>query len=92
MLEILEYVKITVQTQVKTREEVIAAFAARGVCVSEWAKQHGFRRENVYSVLAGRTRGRRGEAHAVAIALGLKAGLVEDEEVAPPHDVTQQGK
>jgi len=74
-----------VRTQVKTREEVIAAFEARGVCISEWAKRHGFRRENVYSVLAGRTRGRRGEAHAVAVALGLKAGLVEEiETVSAP--------
>ena len=48
------------------------AFEHAGISVSEWADCHGFRRENVYAVLAGRTRGRRGEAHRIALALGLK--------------------
>lgn len=48
------------------------AFEHAGISVSEWADSHGFRRENVYAVLSGRTRGRRGEAHRIALALGLK--------------------
>lgn len=56
-----------------TLEQAKAWFYANGESVSDWAKAHGFRREIVYAVLAGRTRGYRGEAHRVAVALGLKA-------------------
>jgi len=52
--------------------ELRHAFENAGISVSEWADSHGFRRENVYAVLSGRTRGRRGEAHRIALALGLK--------------------
>ena len=58
---------------IQTREVIRKAFDAAGLTVSEWAKTQGFKRENVYSVLAGRTKGRRGEAHRIAQALGLKA-------------------
>lgn len=53
--------------------EIRGAFADAGLTVSQWADAHGFRRENVYAVLAGRAKGRRGEAHRIAQALGLKA-------------------
>lgn len=48
------------------------AFEERGIPVAEWARQHGFKVALVYSVLAGRTRGLRGEAHQIALQLGLK--------------------
>lgn len=49
------------------------AFYARGERISDWAQSHGFSRALVYSVLNGRTQGRAGQAHLIAIALGLKA-------------------
>ena len=49
------------------------AFDDAGVSVSEWAAEHGFRRESVYAVLSGRSKARRGEAHRIAVALGLKS-------------------
>ena len=49
------------------------SFEDAGVSVSEWAAQHGFRRESVYAVLSGRSKARRGEAHRIAVALGLKS-------------------
>jgi gp16 family phage-associated protein len=49
------------------------AFEDAGVCVSDWADSHGFARASVYAVLHGRTKGRRGEAHRIAVALGLKS-------------------
>ena len=49
------------------------AFVDAGVSISEWADQRGFRRESVYAVLSGRSKGRRGEAHRIAVALGLKS-------------------
>ena len=55
-----------------TLQDVRNAFVNGGISVSDWADAHGFRRENVYALLSGRTRGRRGQAHEIAAALGLK--------------------
>ena len=63
----------------QTLQDVRDAFESAGVSVSEWADAHGFRRENVYALLAGRTKGRRGQAHRIAAALGLK------REIDLPH-------
>ncbi|TAN08819.1 MAG: DNA-binding protein [Rhodanobacteraceae bacterium] len=59
----------TTRSLQQTRE----LFAARGIVTAEWAKEHGFSPDLVYGVLTGRLRGRRGQAHRIAIALGLKA-------------------
>lgn len=55
-------------------EEIRERFDAAGVSVSDWAQAHGLERQVVYALLAGRTRGRRGEAHRAAVALGMKRG------------------
>ena len=59
---------------VKTPEQVKAEFNAQGKTITDWAKEHGFERHEVYSVLGGRTKCRFGRAHDIAVALGLKAG------------------
>ncbi len=38
---------------------------------AEWAEQHGFDRQDVYMVLRGATRGRRGKAREVLKAMGV---------------------
>lgn len=53
-------------------ETVKADFFMEGITITEWAIAHGFRREDVYSVLSGRTKGARGKAHFICVALGLK--------------------
>ena len=58
----------------RTPAEVRSWFFEEGLAVSAWALQHGFRPQVVYALLAGRTRGSRGQAHCVAVALGLKRG------------------
>ena len=40
--------------------------------MSTWARNNHFPPAVVYSVLSGRTCGRRGTSHRVAVALGLK--------------------
>lgn len=60
--------------QPKTLDEVNQWFFSEGLAITQWAKAHGFRPEVVYALLAGRTVGRRGQAHRAAIALGLKRG------------------
>lgn len=55
-----------------TAERVRAWFAGNGITISEWARLHEFQPDLVYGVLSGRLRGRRGQAHRIAVALGLK--------------------
>lgn len=58
-------------------------FGAQGLTISQWAADHGFKSEEVYAVLSGRTVGRRGRAHEVAVALGIKL---------PPRGPAPNGK
>lgn len=54
------------------RSQVKAQFEAEGVSIAEWARTHGFNCITVYRVLAGKAKGKRGESHKIAVALGLK--------------------
>lgn len=60
----------------KTREEVVADFATKGVSVSSWAKANGLSPQTVHAVLRGKHSGRIGEAHKAAVKLGLKHGEI----------------
>jgi gp16 family phage-associated protein len=55
------------------RQQVKAQFAAEGISIAEWSRLRGFNCLTVYRVLAGSVKGKRGEAHKIAVALGLKA-------------------
>ena len=55
-------------------EDVRQRFDAAGVSVSDWACAQGLNPAVVYGLLSGRVRGRRGQAHRAAVALGLKKG------------------
>lgn len=44
--------------------------------MSEFARHLGVHKQVVYDVLAGRKKGVRGDAHKVAVALGLKKGVI----------------
>ena len=57
-----------------TLEQVKTDFANRGETFSGWAKTHKFKYATVLAVINGTNKGRRGEAHRVAVALGLKEG------------------
>jgi len=58
-------------------------FFARGEGISEWALAHGFSPSLVYGVLSGRTKGRRGQAHRIAVELGLKPRAASSTERGP---------
>lgn len=60
-------------------DEVKAWLERHGVTIHEWAHAHGFTPGVVYALLQGRTRGLRGEAHQVAIALGMKPAPASSE-------------
>lgn len=53
-------------------EAIRKQFYEHGVTVADWAREHGFDAQLVYSVLNGRSRAQRGESHRIALALGLK--------------------
>ena len=70
---------------VRSRNQARAWFENRGLVVSSWARSNQFSPDLVYGVLAGRLRGRRGEAHRIAVALGLKPNVSQpDEPFAEP--------
>jgi gp16 family phage-associated protein len=48
-------------------------FDAKGLSISDWSAEHGFKREHVYAFLSGRTGGNRGVSHHIAVALLLKS-------------------
>jgi gp16 family phage-associated protein len=56
----------------QNRVQVKQWFEANGLSITDWATARGFKREQVYAVLNGRSAGRRGTAHRIAVALGLK--------------------
>lgn len=75
--------------RLRTPEDVLDGFRARGETVTAWAYEHGFPRQSVYAVLQGRSTCIRGTAHRIAVALGIKADpsdwhrLVEESQSNP---------
>lgn len=53
-------------------QKVRSQFFVSGTTIREWAQQKGYSEALVYSVLAGRLKCRSGQAHQIAVALGLK--------------------
>jgi len=64
----------------RTAGEAKAWLDRHGVSATEWARKHGFEPSVVFSVLSGRTRGRRGQAHSVAVALHIKEAASDGED------------
>lgn len=60
--------------KLRTREQAREWLGEQGISTTQWAEDHGFNLPLVYEVLAGRKKGLRGQAHNIAIALGLKRG------------------
>lgn len=63
---------------IRTPDEVRAEFQRKGISISQWAAANGFAVNMVFEVLAGRKKGVRGQAHRIAVKLGLKEGEVVD--------------
>lgn len=56
-----------------TLEQVKEDFEKEGKTFSAWATEKGFNYRTVIAVINGTNKGKYGEAHRVAVALGLKA-------------------
>ena len=62
--------------ELRTPEQARAWLDAQGKSVTQFAGEHQLDLHTTYQVLAGTKKGRRGEAHKVAVALGIKQGVV----------------
>lgn len=60
----------------KTAAEVKAEMVRRGETAADWARKHSVSGDLVRGVLAGRVKGRNGEAHKIAVLLGIKNGVI----------------
>ena len=65
----------TSTTPLLTIEEARKRLEARGESIAEFARRNKLNTRSVYGVLYGNNKGRRGDSHKAAVALGLKAGL-----------------
>lgn len=61
----------------RTPEEVRKDFERRGITVSQWARENGFWPAQVHQLLIGKSKGRYGASHRIAVRLGLKDGIEE---------------
>ncbi|WPO67581.1 DNA-binding protein [Acinetobacter haemolyticus] len=58
---------------IKTPEQVRNDFDNAGKTFAEWAISNGFEPQDVYKVLNGQAKAKRGKGHRIAVLLGLKA-------------------
>lgn len=66
---------MTAKTQpLLTREQARDALLRRGETVAAFARRNGLAASAVYRVLYGINKGRNGNSHRAAVALGIKAG------------------
>lgn len=57
---------------IKTIVQVRKDFEIKGETVSNWAVSNGFEPQEVYKVLNGQAKCKRGKGHQIAVLLGLK--------------------
>lgn len=69
----------------KTPDQVRAELSEAGLSLAEWARAHNLSYDVARGVLTGRIKATRGQAHRIAVALGLKQGRVLPAHMfAPP--------
>lgn len=55
-----------------TADQIKKQFRQRGETITGWAERHGYKRTAVYRVLNGQEKGFYGQAHEIAVKLGMK--------------------
>jgi gp16 family phage-associated protein len=53
-------------------EQVKQNFQQRGITFTQWAKENGYTRNEVYRVLNGQAKALYGRGHEIAVKLGMK--------------------
>ncbi|MBD3816444.1 MAG: DNA-binding protein [Halothiobacillus sp.] len=72
----------------RTPEQARAALESKGVSIAKWATANGFSTGLVYEVLKGRKKCLRGQAHEIAVKLGIKAGAICTEPAGVLDDTS----
>lgn len=57
---------------VLTPAQLKAKFEREGRTFSDWAESRGYHRQDVYRVVNGLVKAKRGKSHRIAVELGLK--------------------
>lgn len=69
-----EFERLLAMSSAQDKRQILRdLFRQNGRSIGKWADEMGFKRTLVYAVLSGRALGERGEAHHIALALGIKA-------------------
>lgn len=76
--------KSTAAKRLLSGTEVRAEFLRTGKSISGWARAHGFSVRLTHEVISGRTPGRRGDAHKIAVLLGMKDGVITADGADAP--------
>ncbi|GCL64329.1 DNA-binding protein [Pseudaquabacterium pictum] len=66
----------------RTPKDVRKDLRRRGVSIAALARQLQAHDQTVRDLLSGKAKGYRGEAHRVAVLLGLKEGVITDHQPA----------
>lgn len=69
---------------VTTPDELRKQFDSEGKTFAEWASNNGFEPQDVYKVLNGQAKCKRGKGHRIAVLLGLKADPKGESVGTPP--------
>jgi gp16 family phage-associated protein len=70
-------------TDEERRAQARAKFSRTGLTIKKWAEDLGVSDRLVTEVLAGRKKCLRGKSHKIAVALGLKDGVIVPEGTDP---------
>jgi gp16 family phage-associated protein len=62
--------------KLRTAEDARADLQAKGISITQWAIANKFSPNLVFEVLGGRKKCVRGQAHEIAVKLGLKDGEI----------------
>lgn len=73
-----------------TPDQVRQKLRQRGKTLTQWAADHGFDRKAVYRVIAGTDKAYYGNAHAIAVALGLKVPVDEPSTKAGDRNIQRR--
>lgn len=70
-----------------TAKQVKEKFQAEGITFSKWAKEHGYRANQVYRVVNGQSKAKYGKDYEVAVKLGLKDKVGDEENLKQEEQV-----
>jgi gp16 family phage-associated protein len=78
--------------EMKTAKQAREELRRRGENIAQWARRHGFEPEMVRNVIYGKAKGHWGEAHKIAVTLGIKEGEIIEESSDLSEERSELGR